>query len=142
MQEAFIATLLAIARDHADVAILLSCDSDVDDDDLNNYQLWRVMKKQVKILREDMDGSEPNEPGKEVTLHDKAEMQGKEKMTPPVHHSTMGIAKEDSMRERTFHANPPIFSRRMTHDELLSLSRENRQGERSGQWPEFRSNFL
>lgn len=63
MQEAFVATLLALARDHTSTA--KSDDghdgdsdggSDGDDDDLDQYEFWRVMVEQVKILREDMGG--------------------------------------------------------------------------------------
>lgn len=70
MQEAFVASLLAIARDGSDgeagfeggegVADSTSpCDSTPDDprDDLNGYKLWRVIKAQVKALREDMDNA-------------------------------------------------------------------------------------
>ena len=56
LQEAFVATLLDIAR---------SDDSGSDDegegDPLDKYVLWRVMKKQVQILREEMGGSKPSQ---------------------------------------------------------------------------------
>jgi len=61
MQEAFIATLLAIARDSTEPTTQDTdgpkAVNDENDDDLNKYELWRVMKAQVKILRKDMDSS-------------------------------------------------------------------------------------
>lgn len=62
MQEAFVATLLALARDHTSIVKDDGHDggsdggSDDDDDDLDQYEFWRVMVEQVKILREDMGG--------------------------------------------------------------------------------------
>ena len=51
LKEAFVATLLTIANGRTDDAITGGGD---DDDDLDKYELWREMKKTVKILREDM----------------------------------------------------------------------------------------
>lgn len=62
MQEAFVSTLLDIAHRHDEE------DEDGDDgplsggggdDDLEKYELWRVMKEQVKMLREEMDDTTP-----------------------------------------------------------------------------------
>lgn len=59
MQEAFVATLLAIAGRRSEVS-----DEDVKDmvgggddgdRDLDDYELWREMKKTIKMLRDDMD---------------------------------------------------------------------------------------
>jgi hypothetical protein len=68
MKEAFVATLLELARNHGDD----SDDSDDEDDGagdnndgddnpddpLDKYEFWRVIKEQIKLLREEM-GSEP-----------------------------------------------------------------------------------
>lgn len=51
LKEAFVATLLTIANGRTDDAITGGGD---DNDDLDQYELWREMKKTVKILREDM----------------------------------------------------------------------------------------
>ena len=81
MQEAFIATLLAIARDSTDEAGKYDGCEDVSDlaayfrnrelghetgggpdhshPELDGYKLWRAMKAQVKILRQDMGSSDP-----------------------------------------------------------------------------------
>ena len=57
MKEAFVATLLELARDHDDDSDEES-DGDDGDDPLDDYELWRVFKAQVKILREEMgDGT-------------------------------------------------------------------------------------
>ncbi|KAL0254741.1 hypothetical protein SLS55_009265 [Diplodia seriata] len=61
LQEAFVAMLLQLAHSGED-----SESSDSEDEDegspLDRYELWRVIKKQVKILREQMDSSEPAVP--------------------------------------------------------------------------------
>ncbi|TKA68438.1 hypothetical protein B0A49_08547 [Cryomyces minteri] len=59
MQEAFVATLLVIARHHVDTHGDKACDGGGgnvggNDDDLGDYEFWRIMKEQVKIPRSDM----------------------------------------------------------------------------------------
>ena len=49
LKEAFVATLLVMARKRVEGE-----EDDKDGDDLNDYELWREMKKQVKALRDDM----------------------------------------------------------------------------------------
>lgn len=51
LKEAFVATLLTIANGRTENA---TTGGGPDHDDLDNYELWREMKKTVKILREDM----------------------------------------------------------------------------------------
>lgn len=51
LNEAFVATLLAIANDRSENGI----SSDDGGEDLDDYELWREMKRQVKSLRQDMD---------------------------------------------------------------------------------------
>ena len=58
LKEAFVATLLAIAVSHSDPDHNASGEDD-SDDGLDQYELWREMKKQVKFLRDDMDNSKP-----------------------------------------------------------------------------------
>lgn len=64
MQEAFVASLLAIAGRRSEVigeskaeAEGAGDDGDDGDKDLNDYELWREIKKQVKALRDDMDNT-------------------------------------------------------------------------------------
>jgi transitional endoplasmic reticulum ATPase len=67
IQEAFVATLLEIARRRTDNLVDIVEElrlADDRSDDLDQYVLWRVFKKQVKILREDMDSQDPD-PGQE-----------------------------------------------------------------------------
>lgn len=73
MQEAFVAALLAIATDESGkdgselsqdfefITIGDSSSDDEDDQDLDQYVLWREIKKQIKILREDIDDSDDAE---------------------------------------------------------------------------------
>ncbi|MCJ1475243.1 hypothetical protein MMC13_003905 [Lambiella insularis] len=59
MKEAFVATLLAIAGNRTEKRIEKAGGGpdDDDDDDLDDYELWREMKTQVAILRDDMGSS-------------------------------------------------------------------------------------
>ncbi|KAL8743690.1 MAG: hypothetical protein Q9190_003977 [Brigantiaea leucoxantha] len=54
LQEAFIATLLAIAGHRSEEA---NGGGDDDGGDLKDYELWREMQRQVKALRDDMDNT-------------------------------------------------------------------------------------
>lgn len=49
LQECFVATLLAIARDEDEEGAL-------DSDDLDDYELWRAFKQQADILRKEVEG--------------------------------------------------------------------------------------
>ena len=64
MKEAFVATLLVIAANHSSSLPSsnnnpCTCNGgdDGEDDQLNKFELWREMVKQVKLLRDDMDNS-------------------------------------------------------------------------------------
>ena len=50
LKEAFVATLLVIAGNRSEV----DGEKDGNGDDLNDFELWREIKKQIKLLREDM----------------------------------------------------------------------------------------
>ena len=54
LKEAFVATLLAIAGNRSENGI----GGDEEGGDLDDYELWREMKRQVKLLRQDMDTRE------------------------------------------------------------------------------------
>jgi hypothetical protein len=132
-------SLLTIARDHAESTDWFSCgSSEDDDDDLKQYELWRVIKKQVKILRDDMDVSEPDEPNPElnVTFHGQAERlaQGTSaEMTlrGPVpfgkaEHGLMGGCNSKSI---------PVYSRRLTPEEArATLQKQQTGGEKIWDW--------
>ena len=53
LKEAFVATLLAIANDKSEKQIRGR--EDDEGGDLDDYELWREMKTQVRLLKEDMD---------------------------------------------------------------------------------------
>ncbi|KAL9120154.1 MAG: hypothetical protein Q9187_003289 [Circinaria calcarea] len=59
MKEAFVATLLIMASNRSR-SVARGGGPDGDDDDLDSYELWKEMKAQVKLLREDMDSSNPS----------------------------------------------------------------------------------
>ena len=54
LKEAFVATLLVIAGNRSEDSIRGGGGDDDDDNDLDGLELWHEMKKQVKLLREDM----------------------------------------------------------------------------------------
>ncbi|KAL9104923.1 MAG: hypothetical protein Q9163_000168 [Psora crenata] len=60
MKEAFVATLLIIARKRSGHGIHERAEGDGqhDEDDLDQYELWRVIKEQIKLLRDEMGGGE------------------------------------------------------------------------------------
>ncbi|MCJ1438434.1 hypothetical protein MMC27_007822 [Xylographa pallens] len=65
MKEAFVATLLVMANNRTEKGLVPgSADSNDgdgdDDDDLDDYELWREMKKQVALLREDIGSAFPS----------------------------------------------------------------------------------
>lgn len=70
LQEAFVASLLAIAGKRSetgnDEMKAVGGGEDDGDKDLNDYELWREIKKTVKALRDDMS----NAPDKSSTLDD------------------------------------------------------------------------
>ena len=53
LKEAFVSTLLAIAGNRSEDGIRGG--GDEEGGDLDDYELWREMKRQVKLLRDDMD---------------------------------------------------------------------------------------
>ena len=59
LKEAFVATLLVIAGNRAEESV---GGGDDEGSDLDEYELWREMKKQVKLLRDDMDTGPSNDP--------------------------------------------------------------------------------
>lgn len=58
MKEAFVATLLELARSQEDDSDNEGDDDEGDDDQLSKYQIWKVFKAQVKILRSEMGSNE------------------------------------------------------------------------------------
>ena len=61
LQEAFVATLLTIAHNRSEKQ--LRGGEDDEGGDLDDYELWREMKTQVRLLKEDMDT-------RDLTYHD------------------------------------------------------------------------
>lgn len=71
LKEAFVATLLAIAGNRSEDEIRSGGDDE--GGDLDDYELWREMKKQVKLLRDDMDTHSSPGPGSSQNLLDGAQ---------------------------------------------------------------------
>lgn len=67
LKEAFVATLLELARNHDDDDEY-DCASDSEDDPLDKYELWRTFKEQVKILRSEMASETPGTFSSEARL--------------------------------------------------------------------------
>jgi hypothetical protein len=60
MQEAFVSSLLNIAHHRNDEDEKLMAGAGGGDEDLDKYEIWRVINEQVKILRDEMDGKALN----------------------------------------------------------------------------------
>lgn len=63
MQEAFVATLLAIAQGRSealDDEEVKKAEGDGGDNNLDDYELWRELKKTIKALRDDMGNDTPD----------------------------------------------------------------------------------
>jgi hypothetical protein len=139
-QEAFMATLLAMARDHGESSDWISCGSQKgsDHDDLDRYELWRVIKKQVKILREDMDTSEPDdpEPERDSMFHGKAEHLAQGKSAGMTLTRTVPFGKaEHGKIEELRSKNIPVFSHRLTPSEAtLTLQTASTGDEKIWDW--------
>ena len=100
MQEAFVATLLAIAQERSELlgdieVVNREGDEDTASDgsekDLDDYELWRELKKTIKALKNDMDNT-PDK-GKSNTIDDpflKALALEKEAQTPGAASSLAG----------------------------------------------------
>jgi transitional endoplasmic reticulum ATPase len=69
LKEAFVATLLDLARNNSDDGDEDEEESqteDEGDDELDKYNFWRSFKTQVKILRSEMGNDEPSRPGPQL----------------------------------------------------------------------------
>jgi hypothetical protein len=113
---------LVIARDHAENSQWFSCGLGEANDDLGDYELWRVVKEQVRILREDMDSSEPEDPkpGPDFTFSHKAERSAPGDIAAV---DSTGSAPFDKVEfgrsKRSILNSIPVFSRRLTPTEAM-----------------------
>lgn len=99
MKEAFVATLLAIAGNDDDDEKQSDKHHD-DDDDLDDIVLWKEMKKQIQLLREDMD-SRRTEYVVEGTVEDEHESKAPNQLT------ARKQAKEVPLRNSDLHLPRP-----------------------------------
>ena len=121
IQEAFVASLLAIAGRRSEVigeskAEVEGGGDDGDDDgdkDLNDYELWREIKKQVKALRDDMDNtldhpSTVEDPlSKALDLEKEAQVPADGSRPTPMGQSTLSLRPAGS-DAGTRHENPRL----------------------------------
>ncbi|KAK3174448.1 hypothetical protein OEA41_001694 [Lepraria neglecta] len=121
IQEAFVASLLAIAARRSEVigetkAEVEGGGDDGDDDgdkDLNDYELWREIKKQVKALRDDMDNtldhpSTVEDPlSKALDLEKEAQVPAAGSRPTPMGQSTLSLRPAGS-DAGTRHENPRL----------------------------------
>jgi len=125
LQELFVSSLLVIARGDSEGSdgLLSGCDKD---NGLDDYELWRVIKQQVKILRDDMDSSEPKQ---HIRLHDAAGDRFAPGKVVPLPTSATGAfhdvgkaevlgareyARLDSKLDGSFFSRSLVFSRTLT----------------------------
>jgi hypothetical protein len=134
MQELFIASLLQIARGDGSEAP----DSvELGGGDLDQYQLWRVLKRQAEILREDMGKEDPTPSAEHAVSAIEPHQSGAEaSMTFPV--SSRGLVSGNithAVREEPRNILPVLGSRRLTPQQAaLSLSKASRIGDRAFTW--------
>ena len=70
IQEAFVASLLQIARDQDDEDVTGTLGGiHLTDDSLNKYKLWRVIKHQIQILRKELEAENQADPIDLLSLH-------------------------------------------------------------------------
>lgn len=103
MKEAFVATLLAMANDRSVVSQGGGPgDGGDDDDELERYELWKEMKAQVKLLREDMDSSTPSKAVTEEHIgHDILQDESAEGMREGMWRWEVGSAKDLTLRRQS-----------------------------------------
>ena len=109
LKEAFISTLLVMAGNHQseDDGSGAPGETDVDhddSDDLDDYELWREMKNQVKLLRDDMESKTPSfEPRTLHRGHDQERREGERELSSEMSEPTPQIGRV------TGDGRPPIF---------------------------------
>jgi hypothetical protein len=143
LQELFIASLLQIARGDTG-----SSDDDKGDDDLDTYQLWRVIKKQAVILRKDMGTGDGNASAElvpsynEAEPHTKADEEGPFRLTRGSTSNSVGKAPHAIIDERPRNMQS-IVGRRLTSQETLeSLQKEGMGGAKMWDWSPSSSAYL
>lgn len=141
LQEAFVATLLAIAQRRSEILdeemekVRGGGDDDGDDGDrdLDDYELWREMKKTIKQLRDDMN----TKPGKSSTNDDpfekalvlekeaQAPASGPEPSSTGRPESTISLRLQDIASEKKYEA-PRIQGRtvKVDHDNVPIITDE------------------
>lgn len=67
LQECFVATLLQLVRDRDAELTQTSRPFDDDNDDLDDYELWRAFKKEAKILRKEVESHDDEEGEESLT---------------------------------------------------------------------------
>jgi len=127
------ATLLAMAREKGVRPEGLSC-SPKGDDDLNDYELWRVIKKQVKLLRDDMDSSEPEEGATSRSQSEQGTAQGADEGMTLTHSHPFDKAEgptlEDRIPTKTTHLSrslTPMLAQ-------MTLRNESRVNDQMREW--------
>lgn len=105
IQEAYVASLLEIARRDSDDAeqsdqrpmIIGFADADDEDEDpdhLDSYLLWRVFKEQVKILRENMDANDDA-------------LDSSQRLSHPVQNHVLPNTSDPTLMMESFHPDMP-----------------------------------
>jgi hypothetical protein len=142
LQELFIAAMLVIARGEAE-----SSDSeDKDDDSLDQYKLWRVLKKQAAILREDM-GSGDEKSAEPVTLLRETEPHLRTDKDYPFSPSANGLRLTGKASYKEGDEWPRIMQaavgRRLTPQQALnSLQKDRTLGDKVWEWGPSLSDYL
>ena len=118
LQEAFVATLVVIANNRSEKQIRGG--EDDEGGDLDDYELWREMKTQVRLLKEDMDT-------RDVTFH-------AQELTDLMMHGTFGerspapstSATPNTVSNLPFRLGVPRNARSLNNPSLTNVDRDSR----------------
>lgn len=106
LKEAFVATLLVIAGHRSEDCVRGGGDDE--GGDLDDYELWREIKNQVKLLREDMGTKNLMEKmGAMKVLDEEPELTGKEMEQPPKADTSLVLSDQPVTASVLFGEGPP-----------------------------------
>ena len=144
LQELFIASLLQIARGDDTVEKDLA-QTNTGDGNLDKYQLWRVLKRQADILREDMGQEDAVAASNEqvASTSSAVEAQAAADSEIPFLVSSRGWAHRRVEEVQPRDTQPVLGRRRLTPQQALgSLTKSRQLGERAFEWTPMPGSFL
>jgi transitional endoplasmic reticulum ATPase len=124
LKEAFVATLLELARKVDGDDDEETSGDDEEDDPLDKYEFWREFKTTVRSLRDDMgsepgDGDEPKHPGGRTRAYNEGFSDGYEKVLPLLENMRLqGNPPHQQSVKAVLPSREAAPSTRLAHDSL------------------------